>query len=112
MKRKNLILLMLLPSVGLTADFVLTDPAQRKDAKEIVRSMDVVSAKVAQCIEKKLAPPQSCFCLYPVEYAEFKQAYATAIKNHPEWIGKLVFSENHNLNFVGLQRQVEMKCEK
>jgi hypothetical protein len=83
-----------------------------KDVKEIVRSMDAVSAKVAQCAQQKLAPPQSCFCLYPDEYAEFKKAYATAIKKHPEWIGKLVYSEGHTLNFVGLQRQVEMKCDK
>jgi hypothetical protein len=61
MKYKILILLMLVPSIGSTADFVLTDPAQIEDANAIQKSIDAISARVSQCVEKKLAEPPRCF---------------------------------------------------
>jgi len=120
MKIKAFALLALAPLSGFAADFVLTDAEQIKDASSIQKSVDAIFAKVAQCVDRKLAEPSRCFCLYPVELEDFKKVFATVIKNHPEWKDKIVYFEGrteghtkgHNLGFVGLQRMSEMKCEK
>jgi hypothetical protein len=118
MNKKILLLLALVPTIASAADITLTDPSKIEDANAIEKAMGVVSARVTQCIEKKLAVPEKCFCLYPAEVEEVKNKYEIAIKKNPEWIGKLVYftipgdTMGHNLNFVGLKRQAEMKCEK
>lgn len=112
MKHRYALLFSLAPALAMSADFQLSDPSQIKDANAIQLSINAISAKVSQCIEKKLAEPARCFCLYPAEFDNFKKAYANAIAKHPEWKGKLVYFDGNNLNFVGLQRQNDMKCDK
>lgn len=95
----------------------LTDPKKIADAVALNDAIDKVGMKVTECIEKKLAPQEKCFCRYPTELRDFKNKYVTALKNNPEWRDRNVFwtvkgsPMGYNLSFPGLQRQVEMKCE-
>jgi len=81
-------------------------------------AIDQVSKKVMQCAEKRLAPQEKCFCLYPAEVGRVKEKYEIALKNNPEWRDRIVFwtvkgnPTSYNLAFSGLRRQLEMKCEK
>ena len=95
----------------------LTDSKKIADAMALNGAIDQVSEKVMQCVEKKLAPQEKCFCLYPAEISKVREKYQIALKNNPDWNDRIVFwtvkgnPTSYNLAFSGLRRQLEMKCE-
>jgi hypothetical protein len=95
----------------------LTDPQKITDAVAVNESINTISDKVMNCVEKKLAPPEKCFCLYPKIFSNFKTKYKMAIKNNPEWEDKIVSWQDkdpvmgHSLSFAVLKVQTKMKCE-
>jgi hypothetical protein len=96
----------------------LTDSKKIGYAMALNEAIDQVSKKVTECVEKKLTPPEKCFCSYPAEVSKVKEKYEVALKNNPEWRDRIVYwtvkgnPMSYNLAFAGLRRQVEMKCEK
>jgi hypothetical protein len=119
----GIVLLMLCLSItahALEKDEVitLTDSKKIGHAMALNEAIEQVSKKVTECAEKKLAPPEKCFCLYPAEVSKVREKYEVALKNNPEWRDRIVYWTvkgnpiSHNLAFAGLRRQVEMKCEK
>ena len=124
-KARNLVGALLMLCLSQAADaaekqetITLTDSNKIADAMALNQAIDQVSKKVMQCTEKKLAPQEKCFCLYPVEVGRVKEKYEIALKNNPEWKDRIVFwtvkgnSTSYNLAFSGLRRQLEIKCEK
>jgi hypothetical protein len=97
---------------------ILTDSKKIAYAIAVNEAIDQVSKKVAQCVEKKLAAPEKCFCLYPAEVSKLGEKYEVALKNNPEWKDKIVYwtvkgdQLSYNLSFQGLRRQFERTCEK
>ena len=100
------------------ATITLTDSKKIAYAMALNEAIDQVSNKVAECVEKKLAPPEKCFCLYPAEVSKVREKYEVALKNNPEWRDRIVYwtvkgsPMSYNLAFSGLRRQLERKCEK
>jgi hypothetical protein len=96
----------------------LTDSKKIADATALNDAINSVSKKVTECVKTKLAPPEKCSCLYPTDVGNVKNKYEAALKNNPEWRDKLVFwtasdkSMGYSLSFLGIRKQVEMKCEK
>jgi len=96
----------------------LTDSKKIGYAMALNEAIDQVSQKVTECVEKKLAPPEMCFCLYPAEVSKVREQYEVALKNNPEWRDRIVYwtvkgnPMSYNLAFAGLHRQVERKCDK
>ncbi len=116
---------LLLLCLSLTADaaenqgtITLTDSKKIADAMALNEAIDQVSKKVTQCVEKKLAPQEKCFCLYPTEVSKVREKYEIALKNNPEWRDRVIFwtikgnPTSYNLAFSGLRRQLEVKCER
>ena len=95
----------------------VTDSKKIAYAVTLNEAIDQVSKKVTECVEKKLAPPEKCFCLYPAEVNKVREKYEIALKNNPEWRDRIVYwtvegnPTSYNLSFSGLRRQLEMKCE-
>ena len=95
----------------------VTDSKKIAYAVTLNEAIDQVSKKVTECVEKKLAPPEKCFCLYPAEVNKVREKYEIALKNNPEWRDRIVYwtvegnPTSYNLAFSGLRRQLEMKCE-
>ena len=95
----------------------LDNSAQIADANALQKAIDEVSEKVMECVEKKLASANRCFCLYPIELSEFKKKYEMVIQRNPDWQNAIVHwsteeeATGFNLVFPALRRQVEMKCE-
>jgi len=96
----------------------LTDSRKIAEAMALNEAIDQVSKNVAQCVEKKLAPQEKCFCLYPTEVSNVREKYQIALKNNPDWNDRIVFwtvkgnPTSYNLSFSGLRRQLETKCER
>ena len=96
----------------------LTDSKKIGYAVALSEAIDEVSKKVTECVEKKRAPPETCFCLYPAEVSKVREKYEVALKNNPEWRDRIVYwtvkgnPMSYNLAFAGLHRQVERKCDK
>ena len=95
----------------------LTKPADINDAKRVEQALDRVTTKVMQCVRNKLAPPQSCHCLYPKDVANLKGTYTKILQAHPDWSDMAVSytdAQNkfgHMVSFLGLHRQFEQKCK-
>ena len=96
----------------------LTDQKKIAYAAALNEAIDQVSKKVTECVEKKLAPSEKCFCLYPAEIRNVKEKYDVALKYNPEWSDRIVHWTvkdsplSYNLAFSGLRLQFERKCEK
>jgi len=114
-----LMLCLSIPAHAMEKDqtITLTDSKKIGYAMALNEAIDQVSQKVTECVEKKLAPPETCFCLYPAEVSKVREQYEVALKNNPEWRDRIghwrVKGEpmSYNLAFAGLRRQVKMKCE-
>jgi len=122
---RNLAGPLLMLCLSLTADaaeqqrtITLTDPKKIAHAMALNEAIDQVSKKVMHCVEKKLAPQEKCFCLYPAEVSNVREKYEIALKNNPDWKDRIVFWTvkgdpiSYNLAFSGLRRQLEAKCER
>jgi hypothetical protein len=48
-------------------------------------AIDLLSNKVMECVEKKLAPAQDCHCLYPDVLSEVRKVYDDILDKHSGW---------------------------
>ena len=92
----------------------LAKPADIRDASSMDQAIVRLSNKVMECVQRKLAPDNECFCLYPQELSQVRETYEGTIKHHPQWKNKMV-SYTHEgrtfaVSFGGVSRQLEIKC--
>jgi hypothetical protein len=68
----------------------VTDPAGIRVLQALNARMDALSRQVMVCVEKKLAPPESCMCRYPAELAAVQKEHQSAIRAFPDWTSRAV----------------------
>ena len=92
----------------------LTKPADIRDASSMDQAIVRLSNKVMECVQRKLAPDNECFCLYPQELSQVRETYEGTIKHHPEWTNKTVSYTHEGKTFAvsigGVSRQLDVKC--
>ncbi len=69
----------------------VTDQTEIQVLQSLNASIDALSNQVMVCVEKKLAQPESCMCLYPAELAAVREEYQAAILAYPAWASRSVF---------------------
>jgi hypothetical protein len=93
----------------------LTKPDETRDAAAVSRAVDGMSARVAQCVQEKLAPPQECSCRFPKERADLRSLYESTLRRHPDWRDQAVSYRSSSggsetVSFPGLRRELEKNC--
>jgi hypothetical protein len=95
----------------------LSNPTDVNDIKKLNDSVDALSNKVMECVKKKAAPPNECYCRYPKELAQLKDTYKKTLQQHPSWYDQVIFwwrdtkhDYSYNLSLQGLRMQLEKKC--
>jgi hypothetical protein len=92
----------------------LTNPEDIRHASTLDRSIDSLSNKVTECVQRKLAPASECFCLYPQDLARVRNTYEGALRQHPDWNNKTVSytleGRTHAISLGGLSRQFQTQC--
>jgi hypothetical protein len=92
----------------------LTKPADIRDASSMDQAIVRLSNKVMECVQRKLAPDNECFCRYPQELSQVRETYESTTKHHPEWKNKTV-SYTHEgrtiaVMFGSVSRQLDVEC--
>ena len=92
----------------------LTEPVDIRDASSMDQAIVRLSNKVMECVRRKLAPDNECFCLYPQELSQVRETYEGTVKHHPEWKNKTVSYTLEGSTFAvsigGVSRQLDVKC--
>ena len=124
-KQPFIFLLFFLANIGANAadlqrasTIELSDPSDVRDAKILNDAVDTMSSKVMECVKNKTAKPDECYCLYPRELDQLRNAYTNTLKLHPAWQDQVIFwwrddshSYSYNLSLKGLKTQLfEKKC--
>ena len=73
-----------------SATLRVTDPAGIRALQSLNARMDALSRQVMVCVEKKLAPPESCMCRYPAELAAVQKEHQSVIRAYPDWATRAV----------------------
>lgn len=68
----------------------VSDPAGIRALQSLNARMDALSKQVMLCVEKKLAPPESCMCRYPAALAAVQKEHQSAIRAYPDWATRAV----------------------
>jgi hypothetical protein len=97
--------------IAQVATIELTKPDDIRDAAAISQAIDGMSAKVTQCVQDKVAPPQMCSCRFPKELADVKALYEETLQRHPDWRDKPVSLRTSSggsqmVSFLGLRSTV------
>ena len=99
------------------APIELSKTSDVSDAKTLSDAVGYLSNKVMGCAKNKDAKPDECYCRYPQELAQLREAYEKALKLHPTWQDQVLFwwsdgKHNYSYNFSlkGLRMQLEKKC--
>ena len=88
-------------------------PADLKDARMLHEAVFNLHAKIEVCMEKRIAYPDECACLYKPEYEAAEAVYKDVMTKHPDWRGKVLFFKPQedafatNLHMQGLTSQFE-----
>ncbi len=92
----------------------LTNRDDIRHASTMDRAIVSLSNKVTECVQRKLAPVDECFCLYPQELSRVRNTYEGTLRHHPDWKNKTVSytldGRTYAVSFDGLSRQLQMKC--
>jgi len=94
----------------------LKDSQKILAATAINDAIDNISKKVIECMSKKLAPDNECFCLYPEDIKNFNLKVNNALIKYPEWENKIINWQlndepmGYHLSISGLRKQQQMKC--
>ena len=92
----------------------LTKPEDIQHASTMDQAIVIISNKVMECVQSKVAPASECFCLYPQELSRVRKTYEVTIKRHPDWKTKTVSytweGKSYAISLVGVSRQLQMKC--
>jgi hypothetical protein len=112
----SICLVILVASYGAGPEQVvsITRPADIRDASSMDQAIVHLSNKVMECVQRKLAPDNECFCFYPQELSQVRETYEGTIKHHPEWKNKIVSYTHAGRTFAvsigGVSRQLDVKC--
>lgn len=68
----------------------VTNPADIAALRSLDMRINALSKLASECAEKKLAPPEFCFCKYPAELAALRKEYQSVITAHPPWTSRAV----------------------
>jgi hypothetical protein len=68
----------------------VTDPAGIRALQSLNARIEALSRQVMVCVEKKLAPPESCMCRFPAELAAVRKEHQSAIGAYPAWANRAV----------------------
>ena len=92
----------------------LSERADIQDAAMMDKSILLLSERVSECVQRKAASPDKCFCLYPQELSKVRKIYNVTIKMHPTWANNVVSyvqeSKTHAVSFAGLKQQLHKTC--
>ena len=110
--------LFLLSTVTIAADpggvIQLSERADIQDAAMMDKSILLLSERVSECVQRKAASPDKCFCLYPQELSKVRKIYEVTIKMHPAWANNVVSyveeAKTHAVSFGGLKQQLQKTC--
>jgi hypothetical protein len=80
----------------------VTDQAGVRALQSLNARVDALSKQVMVCVEKKLAPPESCMCKYPSELAAVQKEYQSVLRANPSWATRAVsWTDNSSGTLVG-----------
>lgn len=68
----------------------VTDQQAIRVLSSLNARIDALSKQVTVCVEKKLAPPDSCMCKYPAELAAVQNEYQAVVRAYPAWASRAV----------------------
>jgi hypothetical protein len=68
----------------------VTDPAGVNVLRRLNERVEALSKQVMVCVEKRLAPPDKCFCNYPSEVAALQKEHQVVIRSYPSWSTRAV----------------------
>ena len=68
----------------------VTDPAGIVALRSLDSRIDALSKQVMVCVDKKHAPPDTCFCKYPAELAAVQKEYQSVVRAYPSWASRAV----------------------
>lgn len=68
----------------------VSDPAAIAALRSLNSRMNALGKLASECAEKKLAPPELCFCRYPAELEAVRKEYHSAIRAYPSWATRAV----------------------
>ena len=80
----------------------VSDPTSISMLRSLDARIDALSKQAMICVEKKLAPPDSCFCKYPAEVAALRKEYQAVVRTYPAWASRAVaWTDNSSGSLVG-----------
>jgi len=68
----------------------VSDPAAIAALRSLNSRMNALSKLASECAEKKLAPPELCFCRYPAEVDAVRKEHQSVIRAYPSWATRTV----------------------
>ncbi|MDX2220717.1 MAG: hypothetical protein SF172_16985 [Burkholderiales bacterium] len=68
----------------------VTDPAAVAVLRSLNSRVNALSKLATECAEKKLAPPERCFCRYPAEVEAVKKELQATLRAYPDWATRAV----------------------
>ena len=68
----------------------VTDPAAIAVLRQLNSRINALSKLASECAEKKLAPPELCFCRYPAEVEALRKEHQSAVRTYPTWASRAV----------------------
>ncbi len=92
----------------------LSEGADIQDASLMDRAIVLLGERVFECVQRKVAPPDECFCLYPQELSAVRKTYKATVEKHPAWADNVISyvreAKTHAVSFSGLKRQLQKAC--
>ena len=68
----------------------ISDPAAIAVLRSLNSRINALSKLASECAEKKLAPPELCFCKYPTEVEALRKEHQAVIRAYPSWASRAV----------------------
>lgn len=68
----------------------VSDPAAIGVLRSLNSRINALSRLASECAEKKLAPPELCFCRYPAEVEALRREHQAVIRAYPSWASRAV----------------------
>jgi hypothetical protein len=68
----------------------VSDPAAIAALRGLNSRMNDLSKLASECAEKKLAPPELCYCRYPAEVEAVRKEHQSVIRAFPSWATRAV----------------------
>jgi hypothetical protein len=122
MRQLTVASLIFLPcSLSFATEFVrprpLTEYADILLAQELDTAINVLNARLTQCVDSNAESPSDCYCRYPQEAGAAKASYEKVLQARPKWKGKILFWKNmqnlasHNLVMPAIENQLRSSTQ-